>query len=85
MFIRHRHGLALGGKTGDGEFRQSTVSVDVRRKFGGALAEGWEGVGNTPFDLAQGRLFRKEREKWGTRLAECLFGFNISMVLSGPV
>jgi hypothetical protein len=49
--------------------------VGGRRKFGGALAEGWQGVGEKPppFDSAQGRLSRKKRENWGTRAGPSYF------------
>jgi hypothetical protein len=45
--------------TGRQDSSGSTNGLGRRRKFGGALVEGWEGVGEKPTS-------RKEREKWGT-------------------
>jgi hypothetical protein len=47
----------------------TAIGFGGRRKFDRALVGGREGVGKKapPFDFAQGRLSRKERENWGTR------------------
>jgi len=46
----------------------STTGLGGRRKFGGALAEGWEGVSESPIlPLRSGQAFSQMREKWDTR------------------